>query len=88
VARRNMQRMARTSTRAASVSTRAVAARSAYGKVLGASFIVAVSGAFNVFARFTAQASSLRSPVRPAWWHRRLTTQSSGPRSAAAYFER
>jgi hypothetical protein len=43
---------------------------------------------FNAFARFTAQVSSLRSPARPACWHRRLTTQSSGPRSAAAYFGR
>ena len=83
-----MQRTARTSTRAASVSIGAFVARAACGKVLGASFNVAANFAFTAFAKFKAQASSLRSPARPARWHRRLTTQSSGPRSAAAYFGR
>jgi len=83
-----MRRMARTSTRAASASIGAVVARAARGKVLGVSFNVAVGGASRAFARFKAQASSLRSPGWPTWWHRRLTTQSSGPRSAAAYFGR
>src|SRR6185312_2446738 len=88
VAHRNMQRIAQASTRATSVGIGAVVARAACGKVLGASFGVAANFAFNAFASFTAQASSLRSPARPAWWHRRLTTQSSGRRSGAAYFGR
>ena len=35
------------------------------------------------FATFTAWAASLRSPARLSWWHRRLTTRSSGRRSIA-----
>src|SRR6185437_1918599 len=88
VARRNMQRIAQASTRATSVGIGAVVARAACGKVLGAWRGVAANFAFNAFASFTVQASSLRSPARPAWWHRRLTTPSSGPRSAAAYLGR
>src|SRR6185312_9500982 len=88
VARRNMQRIAQASTRATSVGIGAVVARAACGKVLGASFNVAANFAFNAFAKFKAQASSLRSPARSTCGHRRLTTQSSGPRSAAAYFGR
>ena len=38
--------------------------------------------------KLTAWAASLRSTLGAACGHRRLTTRSSGPRSAAAYFGR
>jgi len=78
-----MQRMARTSTRAASAGIGASVARTACGSILGASASCVVSTRFLASATFKASVSSLRSAQRRACGHRRLTIRSSGRRSIA-----
>jgi len=83
VARRNMQRMARTSTRAASAGISAAVAHTACDSISGASASGVADARFLAFAMFKASAPSLRWAQRQAWGHRRLTIRSSGRRSIA-----
>jgi len=83
-----MQRMARTSIRAASAGIGAAVARTACGGISCAS-VSAFAGAKCVaFATLTAQAAALRLASRPTCGHRRLTTHSSGRAARAAKFGR
>jgi len=83
-----MQRMARTSIRAASAGIDAGVARTACGGISGASVNTIASIRRVAFATLTAQAASLRLPSPPTCGHRRLTTHSSGRAARAAKFKR
>ena len=88
VVRRNMQRMARTSTRTASAGIGAAVARTACGGITCASVSTVASTRRVAFATLTALAASLCFASRPTCGHRRLTTHSSGRAARAAKFKR
>ena len=83
-----MQRVERTSVRAAPAGVGAVVARTACGSTSVAPASGVASARLLASAMFKASASSLRSAQRPTCGHRRLTTHSSGRAARAAKFRR